>query len=237
MAQNPIRSVIVAGAAGHLGKNLTHQLLTNGKRVVAFCENKTQQENLEKELGTNENYICIQGNLSVSKDVTHMMNEAFIFLGSIDAVISTAGAFRYAGVEDSSEQDYDVLFNSNIKSSWLLAQAALPYMKKSKQGRLLFMSAKATQAGGAEGMSLYLASKAALNMFVLCLAREIREFGITVNAIMPTIIDTPTNRKDMPDADITKWVAADELARFLVALLGPEFATMNGSLVSAPGKL
>ena len=240
MAQAESNTIVVAGAAGHLGRAVVRKLLSEGKHVVSFCQTEAQAQDLHTELADahrTAKHLAIAGDLNRADHVGTLLAKANAFLGSIDAVISTAGAFRYASVEESTDADYEALFASNFKSSWHLAQAVLPQMKKARSGRLLFVSSKGTQGLGTEGMSLYLASKAALNMLTLCLAREVREHGITVNAVMPTIIDTPTNRKDMPNADFRQWVSTQDLANLIVSLMSKELGAINGALISAPGKL
>lgn len=240
MNHTQIKNIIIAGAAGNLGREAVKKFLTDEKRVVSIVQTQTQKNELTDFLAnthSKDQHLILFGDLS-STAVTHdCIEKAHQFLGSIDALLSTAGFFHFAQIEETHDQDYDALFGSNFKQCWQLARAVVPYMKRLKNGRIIFTSALQTQAHGTEGMSLYLSSKAALNMFTLCLARELRSYGITVNALMPSIIDTPNNRKAMPKENFSKWVQPDDLIEIMSALLSDSLYTMNGSLIAVPGKV
>jgi len=240
MNRPQIKNIIVAGAAGNLGRETVKKFLSDGKRVVSLVQAQTHRDELVDFLATlhsPEKHIALVGDLSSQKVCFDLVEKAHSFLGTIDAALSTAGAFQHGNVEDTTEANYDLLFGSNFKSCWALARSVIPHMKKARNGRLVFISSLSTQGRGSEGMSLYLASKAALNMLTLCLAREVHNHGITVNALMPSVIDTLSNRKSMPKEDFSKWVQPDDLVAIMGSLLSDSWCTVNGSLIAVPGKL
>jgi NAD(P)-dependent dehydrogenase (short-subunit alcohol dehydrogenase family) len=135
-----------------------------------------------------------------------------------------------------SDADIDFLINANLKSGLVLARELLPGMKKKNFGRMVFVSARATMAPGV-GVGAYAASKAGLNMLVGSIAEETKEFDINVNAVLPTIIDTPINRSDMPGSDFSKWVKPEEISEIVYSLTSPWGKPIHGALIPVAGRL
>jgi NAD(P)-dependent dehydrogenase (short-subunit alcohol dehydrogenase family) len=232
-----LKNIIVAGAAGALGRVLVKELLTQRCRVLCLVLNEGERVSLEaflKEQGLPAARI-LAGDLSKAASVSTMLTEAREELGMIEGLISVAGGFRYAKVEESSEADCDFLFNANFKSCYLLCREVLKDMKQANFGRLVFISSQSSVGLGEEGMALYTASKAALNMFVRSVAREVRTQNIAINAVLPSIIDTPVNRREMPEADFESWVTPTALVGVIVGLL--ENGAINGGLIPVTGKV
>ncbi len=240
MNRAQIKNILVAGAAGNLGRETAKKFLGDGKHVVSIVQTQAQRDELIHFLGNLHNsdkHLALAGDLSVQKSSAELVDKAISFLGTIDAAISTAGAFRHAIIEDTQEADYEALFGSNFKSCWHLSRSVIPHMKKARNGCVIFISTLSTQGRGSEGMSLYLASKAALNMLTQCLAREVSNHGITVNALMPNVIDSLSNRKAMPKEDFSKWIQPDDLIAIMDSLFTDSMRTVNGALIAVPGKL
>lgn len=238
MQNQQVKNVVVAGAAGNLGQKLVSKLLARGCRVVCLSHTEQGQKDLIKAFGDNsDKHLILPGDLSHEATTTAIIAKALAFLGGIDALLCAQGSFHYARVEDSTEAQFDQLFDSNFKVNWLLARAVLVPMKKAKFGRIVFVSSRTSKGQGEEGMSLYLASKAGLNMLTFCLAREVRSENITVNSVLPSVIDSSNNRQSMPHQDFGQWVPADSVAKTMLALLSDDMCAVNGALISLPGKL
>ena len=109
-------------------------------------------------------------------------------------------------------------------------------MKKKNFGRMVFISARSTFQPGA-GVGAYSASKSGLNMLVSSLAEEVKEFNINVNAILPTVIDTPSNRSGMPKADFSKWVKPEQLAEIIFSLTSTWGDPVHGALIPVSGRV
>jgi NAD(P)-dependent dehydrogenase (short-subunit alcohol dehydrogenase family) len=154
----------------------------------------------------------------------------------IDALVHCAGGFRFAMADETSDDDLDFLLGSNLRSAFLLLREFLPGMKKRNFGRLVFVSARATFSSTA-GMAAYSASKAGLNMLVSSLAEEVKRQDINVNAVLPTVLDTPANRKDMPQADFSTWVAPSALADIIYSLTQPWGQPIHGALIPVAGRI
>lgn len=235
-----VQNMIVAGAAGNLGTETVKKFLRDGKNVVSFVQSQEHCKSLSDSLEDTPNadkHSIYYGDLSQGSVVSDLISKAKAEMGSVDALISTAGGFRFTSIESSTEEDFDFLFSANIKSAYLLARELIPHMKSMKKGRILFVSALGTLSAGAPGMGIYLASKSALNVFVQSLAKELVHDGITVNALLPSVIDSLANRKAMPKEDFSKWVLPEHLIDIMDSLLSHNMHTVTGSLVSVPGKL
>jgi len=154
----------------------------------------------------------------------------------IDALVHCAGGFRFAEVEKTSDEDLDFLIDANFRSAFYLLRELLPGMKDRKRGRVVLISSRATLQPAA-GMGAYCATKAALNALVGSLAEETRAHGINVNALLPTVIDTPANRRDMAKADFSKWVRPEAIAAIVSSLLGTWGDPVHGALIPVAGRL
>ncbi len=163
------------------------------------------------------------------------LEKAHAGLGGLDALLNIAGGFRWETVQDGSPQSWTDLYRLNVQTTLNASRAAIPYLKASAAGRIVNVGA----AGGlkaALGMGAYAASKSGVHALTQALAEELKGEGITVNAVLPSIIDTPQNRADMPKADPAKWVAPADLAAVILFLASEEARAVTGALVPVTGK-
>ena len=217
--------VLITGAAGSLGQTLVKHALAQGASVVATYHRTSPPKDLESSAR------WIQVDMSSADDVAKK-----IPLENYAAWIHAAGSFKWVKVDESRPEDLEALLDSNLRSSFLLSRHLLPAFKKAGTGRIVFVSARATLQPTA-GMGLYTASKAALNALVLAMADEVKSTRITINAVLPTIIDTPANRRDMPGADTSGWVSASDLAQFIWSLTEESSQMIHGALIPVSGRL
>jgi NAD(P)-dependent dehydrogenase (short-subunit alcohol dehydrogenase family) len=219
-----MKHLLVTGAEGALGS-----------QVVKTCLEKTDFEILatyHRSPGPSAARVqWIQVNLS-QKETTETSLKNF----EIDSVIHCAGGFRFATIDELQSSDLDFLLDANLRSSFNLVQTVLPGMKKRNFGRIALVSARASLQAG-QGMAAYAASKSAINALTTAVADEVRAFNININSVLPTIIDTPANRKDMPKADFSQWVSTEALAEVLVWLVQPASSPINGALIPVAGRL
>jgi NAD(P)-dependent dehydrogenase (short-subunit alcohol dehydrogenase family) len=152
--------------------------------------------------------------------------------GGIDVLINVAGGFTWETMEDGSLDSWARMQAMNVMTAATITKLALPELKKSAQGRIINMG-----AGGAVkadmGMGAYAASKAGVHKLTEALAVELMGTSVTVNAILPSIIDTPTNRNDMPDADPKGWVTPQGIADVMLFLASPASGAVTGALIPA----
>jgi NAD(P)-dependent dehydrogenase (short-subunit alcohol dehydrogenase family) len=156
--------------------------------------------------------------------------------GRLDALINVAGAFVWEKIEGGDPRAWQKMFAVNLTTAVNAAQAALPYLLESGAGRIVNVGALAAIKAGA-GMGPYAASKAGVHRFTESLAEELKGRGVTVNAVLPSTIDTPANRADMPDADFSRWVAPSDLAAAILFLASPEAGAITGALLPVTGGL
>ena len=148
-------------------------------------------------------------------------------LGGINGLVNIAGGFIWEPVEGGSIGSWDKMFNMNLRTAAASSAAALPYLTKQGGAIVNVGAAGAIQPGA--GMAPYAASKAGVRALTESLADELRSKKVRVNAVLPTIIDTPANRASMPDADTTGWVRADAAAKVIAFLLSDDAGAITGA--------
>ncbi|EEA01823.1 short-chain dehydrogenase/reductase SDR [Burkholderia sp. H160] len=150
--------------------------------------------------------------------------------GGLDALINIAGGFRWETLEAGSLDTWDALYAMNLKTAVSACKAALPLLLAGDGGRIVNIGAGAANRAGF-GMGAYAASKSGVARLTESLADELKDSNITVNAILPAIIDTPQNRKDMPDADFSRWVQPASIAEVIRFLASPAARAVTGALI------
>lgn len=216
--------IVVTGAAGALGAAVAERLHQAGWEVVALDVAPAEQ---------------LPGCAEIAVGGVDLTNEAavaraFAALGPLAGLVNVAGGFAWETVADGGGETWDRLFAINVKTALNACKAALPFL--SAGGAIVNIGAAA--AGKAEiGMAAYAASKSGVARLTESLAAELRPRGIRVNAVLPSIIDTPTNRTDMPDADFASWVTADELAHVIAFLLSAEASGVTGAAIPVIGRV
>lgn len=221
------QSVVVTGAQGALGIHVVNQFLKAGCHVTGVSRSYPSEH---FEFMNHKNFHWITLDVSQSSHIKEK------FPTEVDALIHCAGGFRFVAIDQFTDEDLDFLINCNLKSALLLTRHILPSMKEKNFGRIIFVGAKATLNPTA-GMGLYTASKVGLNALASSIADEVRHFDINVNTVLPSIIDTPANRNDMPGADFSTWVDPVELAEIIFSLTQPWGKSINGGLIPVGGRV
>ena len=150
--------------------------------------------------------------------------------GAIHGLANVAGGFTWSLVADSPAASWEAMFRMNLLTALGASRAARPYLAKAKGAAIVNMGANAASRAAA-GMGPYTASKAAVLRLTEALAEELAGDGVRVNAVLPSIIDTPANRTDMPKADFSAWVQPDDIARVIVFLLSDDAHAITGAAV------
>ena len=154
--------------------------------------------------------------------------------GPIDGLVNIAGGFAWETIADGSVDTWDRMYGINVRSALNTCRAALGDL--ANPASIVNVGAGAADKAGF-GMGAYAASKAGVHRLTEALAEELKDRGVRVNAILPSIIDTPANRKDMPDADFSAWVSATELANVIAFLLSPAASGITGALIPVSGRV
>jgi NAD(P)-dependent dehydrogenase (short-subunit alcohol dehydrogenase family) len=156
--------------------------------------------------------------------------------GRVDALLNIAGGFQGDTVADGKADSWDRMYAMNLKTALNACKAALPYLLESGAGRIVNVGAQSA-LHAASGMGPYAASKSAVHRLTESLADELKLKGVTVNAVLPSTIDTEANRRDMPKADFSRWVAPADLAAVILFLASDEAKAVTGALIPVSGRV
>lgn len=232
-------AAFVTGGTGALGRAVVHRFLHDGHSVAVTYRSPKEWD----ELRVASSRAAEEGRLlGISADVTdHDAVRAAVDLaasafGGLRVLAHVAGG--YAGgapVESVEAKTVRLMLDLNLASAFWAAKHVIPHAKVSGRGRLLFISSRGAVEAYA-GAAAYAASKAGLHALVATLAKEVREFGITANAVLPSVIDTPQNRAGMPGAKFDTWVKPAEVAALLAFLASDEAAATSGALIPIHGR-
>jgi NAD(P)-dependent dehydrogenase (short-subunit alcohol dehydrogenase family) len=156
--------------------------------------------------------------------------------GELSGLVNVAGDFRWGTVQEGELDSWDYLFRVNLKTAATASKAALPLLTAQEAERIVNIGAGAANKAAA-GMGPYAASKAAVARLTEALAEEFKESGLTVNAVLPSIIDTPRNRADIPGADVSRWVKPEAIAEVIAFLLSRRADAVTGALIPVFGRV
>jgi len=221
--------VVVTGASGALGRVVVDIALARGARVAAVDYAPTQAKPSPQrlELGGVDLTDAGAAKKAIDQSASHF--------GRLDALINIAGGFAFETVTDGDPKTWGRMYALNLTTALNAARAAIPHLLGSGAARIVNIGALgALQAGG--GMGAYAASKSGVHRLTEALAAEHRG-KITVNAVLPSIIDTAANRASMPKADFTKWVRPKELADVILFLTSDAASAVTGALIPVTGRV
>jgi len=219
--------VVVTGAFGQLGRAVVREVLAQGARAALL-----DVAGGDAPEGTR----AWQVNLTSLPDTNRVLAEVAGHFGRVDALVNVAGGFRWQTLEQSEDlAEFGALHAMNLQTCATACKAVLPHLQRTGSGRIVNIGAMGA-VKGASGMGAYAASKAGVMRLTEALADELKLRDITVNAVLPSIIDTPQNRADMPKSDFGRWVKAEEIARVIGFLLSDAAKAVTGALIPVTGK-
>jgi NAD(P)-dependent dehydrogenase (short-subunit alcohol dehydrogenase family) len=226
--------VIVTGAAGQLGSAVVDALAARPWRVVAV--DRASPPAAEALAGAGTGRLVRAGADLEDPAASAALVEAVLAAhGRLDGVAHTVGGFAYARMGEAGPELFEAMFRLNLLTTLHVLRPALEAMRKAGRG-----SAVAVAAGGAlrapAGLAAYAASKAGVLRLVESFAEETKAAGVRVNAVLPSIIDTPRNRADMPKADPSTWVKPAEIARVIAFLLSDDASAVTGAAIPVTGR-
>lgn len=221
--------VVVTGASGALGKVVVEIALTRGARVAAidYAAAQSQPTPQRLELGGVDLTDAAQAKQAIDQAATHF--------GKLDALVNIAGGFAFETVAEGDPKIWARMYALNVTTALNASRAAIPHLAGSGAARIINIGALgALQAGS--GMGAYAASKSGVHRLTEALAAE-HKGRITVNAVLPSIIDTAANRASMPKSDFSKWVAPQELAEVILFLASDASSAVTGALIPVTGRV
>jgi NAD(P)-dependent dehydrogenase (short-subunit alcohol dehydrogenase family) len=221
-------TVMLTGAAGNLGRAVASAFAKAGANLALLDLKRADLQDTEHQLVLPADLLDLDSvRAAVDKTVQRFKR--------IDVLCNIAGGFRMGSpVHETSDKDWNFLFDVNARTVLNMARAVVPVMLKAGGGRIVNIGAFAAQKGAAQ-MGAYIASKSAVIRLTETMAAELREKNINVNCVLPTVIDTPENRAAMPKADPKRWVAPGDLAQVIVFLASDAARAIHGAALPVTG--
>ena len=221
--------LIVTGASGALGKVVVASALAKGAKVAAIdhAASAAQPTAERIELGGVDLTDATQARKAIDAAAAHF--------GRLDALVNIAGGFAFETAIEGDPKTWQRLYALNVLTALNASRSAIPHLTASSAGRIVNVGAMGAIQAGA-GMGPYAASKAGVHRLTEALAAEWKA-KITVNAVLPSTIDTAANRTSMPNADFSKWVRPEELAEVILFLASDAASAVTGALLPVLGRV
>ena len=214
------KNVIVTGAAGALGSAVAQAFHDHGAQVTGLDIAESSAD-----------YAMVKGDL-INFENARTLFESF---ERVDVLANIAGGFTMGdGVAETSDDTWDFMMDLNARTVLNSVRAVVPKMKEAGKGKIINIGAR-SGIRGVGNMAAYCASKSVVIRLTESLADELKKFNINVNCILPSIIDTPQNRSDMPKADFSRWVTPVAMAKVVLFLASSAADPIHGAAVPVEG--
>jgi NAD(P)-dependent dehydrogenase (short-subunit alcohol dehydrogenase family) len=221
--------IVVTGALGALGSVVGETAHKTGARVAGI-------DHAPSQMAATAERIELGGvDLSDAAAAKKAIDEAASHFGKLDALINIAGGFTFETIADGDIKSWHRMYAMNVLTALNACKAAIPHLLSSSAGRIINIGAMGALHAGS-GMGPYAASKAGVHRLTEALAAE-HKGKITVNAVLPSTIDTAANRASMPKADFSKWVTPQELADIILFLASDAASAVTGALIPVAGRV
>lgn len=227
--------ILLTGAAGFLGSAVARYFDAVESKLVLL---DIKIENFERAFGGDikPDWLLLETDITQQAAINEMLGKAVERFGGVDVLINIAGG--YAGgipIHEMDEETWDRQMNLNAKTTFLMSAALAKHMvERGKGGRIISVGAK-PGLEGTRGHSAYSASKSAVLRLTESMAIDLKPHHINVNAVIPSTLDTPANRKATPDADFSKWVAPESMAGVIGFLAAEPSKDITGALIPVYG--
>jgi NAD(P)-dependent dehydrogenase (short-subunit alcohol dehydrogenase family) len=221
---------VVTGALGVLGQAVTDCLIARGAKL-ALLGNRAR-------FGVSRpaDALMYTGvDLSQKDAASGVCDRVFEQMGRIDGLVNLAGGFEWGRLEGNSLESWESMFRVNLLTAVSACGAVLPYLLRSKRGAIVNIGATGAIKATC-GMGAYAASKAGVVKLTEALADEVKDRGIRVNAVLPSILDTPGNRASMPNADFSRWVSPTAVAEAIAFLVSDQARDISGVSLPVAGR-
>lgn len=221
------KTVVITGANGGLGKVVADTARALGAKLVLLDVAFTPEQ--LQDVGSDVRKFAVD---LTSATATR---ECFDKIRAFDAIFNLAGGFTMGpAVHETTDAEWDFLFKMNVTTLHNVVRAAAPKLIAQGRGAIVNVGAIGALKGGGH-MGAYSASKSVVMRLTESMSEELKGSGINVNAVLPSLIDTPRNRADMPDADFSKWLAPEDLANVICFLASDSARAVHGALIPVAG--
>ena len=233
------RVAIISGGTGALGRAVADHFVNEGARLAIPWVVEPEVPMLKQRLGnrfSDANVFLKRADVGDEAQIGSFVNDAVAKFGKVDILINLVGGF-WGGksIAETSQAEWQAMFDINLKPTFLCCRAVVPAMKKNSYGRIVSVSSR-TGLLGAGDFAAYAVAKGAIATFTVSLAEEVLPDNILVNAIAPSTIDTEANRAAMPKAKHENWVKPEDIARTLAFLCSEENRVTSGTVVPVYGR-
>ncbi|KUL33108.1 3-oxoacyl-ACP reductase [Chlorobium limicola] len=224
--------VLITGAGGNLGKAVARAFFDAGA-TLALCDlHLGALDSVYRDSGLVQ---MLESDLRLPDVAETMAGSVIDRFGRIDVVAALTGGFTMGSPLHQTPPDvWEFMMKLNAGTVFNTAHAVVPHMRERGSGSIITVGAR-TALAGKSLMASYTASKAAVIRLTESLSEENKRYGINVNSVLPSIIDTPQNRKDMPDADFSTWVSPDALADVILFLASDASRAIHGASIPVYG--
>ncbi len=221
---------VITGAAGGVGTTVTQHVAQQGVKLALWDHNEDKLNTLKSQLGTAVDPVLVPLDLTQEDAVDVAVNQTVTAFGRIDHLLHIAGGFAMPGPVHEGHLDvWHHMMTLNATATYITCGKVAKHMIDNDiQGTLTVVAAKPAQKGGSNAAA-YSASKAAVLRIVESMAAELKDHRIRVNAVSPSIIDTPGNRASMGDDNAWKWVTPMEMAETMLYLSSSKSSAVTGA--------
>jgi NAD(P)-dependent dehydrogenase (short-subunit alcohol dehydrogenase family) len=223
--------LVVTGSGGALGQAVASTLSGYGA-TLALIDHAPAPSSAPARGVTHYGGVDLTDGAAARAVMERAVNDA----GGLHGLINVAGGFHWEELAGGTLDSWDSMYRINLRTAVASCQAALPFLLQAGGGRIVNVGAMGANKAG-RGMGAYAASKAGVAKLTEALAEELKDRGITVNAILPSTLDTPKNRLDLPKADFTRWVTPVEAAEVIAFLVSDAARAVTGALIPVVGRV
>lgn len=230
------RVALITGAAGNLGQATATAFQRAGAHTVLVDHARDRLDELFPDLVGRQDHLLVGGvDLTDAGAVENLTAAVMDRFARIDTLVNTVGTYRGGKpVHEESLDTWELLFDANVRTTLVTVKAVVPIMLRQSSGRIVNVGSRSALHGGAR-TAAYSASKSAVVRLTESMAAELEVSGIGVNCVLPSTIDTPQNRKAMPDADFSTWVTPEAIAEVIAFLASDAARGITGAAIPIYG--
>jgi NAD(P)-dependent dehydrogenase (short-subunit alcohol dehydrogenase family) len=230
------RVVIVTGAAGNLGQAVARAFHSTEAKLALVDRASDRLPKIFPDLVDSPDHLMVPNvDLADADAVEAMANQVLDRYGRIDVLANTVGGFRAGGsVHETSIEEWDRMLDLNARTAFLVSRAVVPAMLAAGKGKIIHTASRTALKGSAK-MAAYSVSKSAVIRLTESLSAELKRKGVNVNCVLPATIDTPQNRRSMPQADTGRWVQPEAIADVFVFLASDAARAIHGAAIPVYG--
>lgn len=231
------RVAVITGGTGALGRAVAHEFVAAGARTAVPYRHEEEAQVLRAELGDHAGALLAERvDATDGAELARFIDGAVAALGRLDALVNVIGG--YAGgrpLHETDEATWDHMMALNLRAVYLACHAAVPHLLRGGHGAIVNVSSRAA-LDPAPHAAAYAVAKGGVVTLTRALAAELKERGITANAVLPGVIDTPGNRAGARPEAIARWTKPAEIARVIRWLCSDEAAIISGAAIPVYGQ-